>query len=365
MEGMRRAGIFVLGMVVLVVFVGCAPAAATSVQGMESPAVQSMDVADGSASSSSSPALPLTSEVVRESSVLGGDFLDESASAVEAAVVSESLVSSPVTSLSSEVVGESSMLGADFLGESASVVEAEVVSESLGASTESVVSLSNLGPVRSSVSAASATVATHRAQVDFGTPVGDVYLRTLLDRYDAKMVVAYMTTSGFFGAHRAATSTAPELFIASARAETVAGFTNGSGGGMTTRARDFVGGHSAEDVTGDAEVRRRAESLLDLHRRLESARSNAVGGTALIHAVEVHGVESQLRLLGAESGVVGFEIAEMGSDVHWSRPPLVGGASGQSGSSSGAGGASGSSDDGQALYDRLSTLAEREIEGEE
>ena len=321
-EGMSRAGIFVLGGVVLVVLVGCAPAAATSVQGVESPVVQSLDVADGSASS----------------------------------------VSSPAPSLSSEVVGESSVLGADFLGESASEVEAAVASSSSSGNLGSVVSMSNLGTVRSSASVASATVATHRAQIDFGAPVGDVYLRTLLDRHDAKMVVAYMTTVGFFGAHRSATSTAPSVFIASARAETVSGFTNGSGGGMTTRARDFVGEHSVADVTGDAEVRRRAESLLDLHRRLESARSNAVGGTALIHAVEVHGVESQLRLLGAESGVVGFEIAEMESDVRWSRPPLVGGASGRSAPPSGVGGAS---DDGRALYDRLSTLAEREIEGVE
>ena len=57
-EGMSRAGIFVLGGVVLVVLVGCAPAAATSVQGVESPVVQSLDVADGSASSVSSPVHP-------------------------------------------------------------------------------------------------------------------------------------------------------------------------------------------------------------------------------------------------------------------------------------------------------------------
>lgn len=321
-EGMRWAGLFMAGAMVLLVFGGCAPAAATSVQGVESPVPQSLDVADGSASSSSSMAAPLSSGVVVESSMSGGDFQAESAPVVEA-------------------------------------------SDSLVSSAGAVVSTSNLGSVRSSASAASATVATHRAQVDFGTPVGDVYLRTLLDRHDAKMVVAYMTTSGFFGSHRAATSTAPGLFIASARAETVAGFTNGSGGGMTTRARDFVGEHSVGDVTGDADVRRRAESLLDLHRRLEAARLDAVGGNALIHAVEVHGSESQLRLLGAESGVVGFEMAEMDSDVRWSRPALAGGASGQSDPPSGAGGASGSSDDGQSLYDRLSTLAEREIESVE
>ena len=51
--------------------------------------------------------------------------------------------------------------------------------------------------------ATAATISTvYRAQVDFGKPVGDAYLRTLLDKHQAKMVVAYMTTSGFFGADK-------------------------------------------------------------------------------------------------------------------------------------------------------------------
>lgn len=248
---------------------------------------------------------------------------------------------------------------ASAISSSASPPALPPVSESVASVSSSVnpaltVATSNLATA--SAASAPATAPTHRAQIDFGAPVGDAYLRTILERHDAKMVVAYMTTAGFFGAHRAATSTAPALFIASARAETVSGFSNGAGGGMTTRAREFVREHSAADVTGDADVRKRAESLLDLHRRLESARSNAVGGSALIHAVEVHGIESRLRLLGTERGVVGFEIAAIGSDVHWSRPSLSSGASG----SSGVGGASGASDDGQALYDRLSALADRE-----
>lgn len=296
MDGMRRGALFMPVVVLaLALVVGCAPPVATSVQPDEGSVPASEDAAASAISSSASPpALPPVSE--------------------------------SVASVSSSV------------------------------NPALTVGTSNLATA--SAASAPATAPTHQAQIDFGAPVGDVYLQTLLDRHEAKMVVAYMTTAGFFGAHRAATSTAPRLFIASARAETVSGFTNGAGGGMTTRARDFVGEHSVADVTGDAEVRKRAESLLDLHRRLESARSSAVGGSALIHAVEVHGSESQLRLLGAEDGVVGFEIAEIGSDVHWSRPPLVGGASG----SSGAGGASGSSADGQALYNRLFTLSQREIE---
>ena len=86
--------------------------------------------------------------------------------------------------------------------------------------------------------------------------------------------------------------------------------------------------------------------------------AGAAGDTALIHAVEVHGSEAQLRLLGQEDDVVGFEIAPVGSQVYWSRPPLVDAATGQTATAAGTGttGITGTS---QELYDRLSTLAER------
>lgn len=201
-----------------------------------------------------------------------------------------------------------------------------------------------------------ATSATHRAQIDFGAPVGDAYLRTLLERHDANLTVAYMTTAGFSGAHRAATSTSPALFIARARAETVSGFSNGAGDGMTTRAREFVARYTAQDITERTDVEKHANSLLDLHAQLEDARVNATDGSPLIHAVEVSGGEAQLRLLGAEQGIIGFQIALIGSDVLWGRPPL---ASGQIDPPAGPAGAA---NDSGTLYDRLSTLAEREME---
>ena len=204
------------------------------------------------------------------------------------------------------------------------------------------------------------TTATHRAQVDFGEPVSDSYLQTLLERYGAKLVKAYMTTAGFFGAHRIAAPTAPALFIARARAETVAGFSNGAGGGITTRARDFVGTYTAQDVTADVDVRKRAMSLIHLHSRLDAARANSAGDMPLIHAFEVLGSEAQLLLLGAEKGVVGFEIAAVGSDVRWSWPPLTGGPARQPTVTPRS-----AVDDAQEMYDRLSTLAGREIESRE
>lgn len=95
---------------------------------------------------------------------------------------------------------------------------------------------------------------------------------------------------------------------------------------------------------------------------LEDARADATGSSPLIHAVEVSGAEAKLRLLGAERGVVGFQIAPIESDVHWGRPSLAGGASGQIDPPAGP---SGAADDSETLYDRLSTLAERELEDAE
>ena len=83
--------------------------------------------------------------------------------------------------------------------------------------------------------------ATHRAQVDFGSPVSDFYLRSLLEQYEVEPVAAYMTTTGFFGALRVAIPAASAEFIAQARSETISGFSSGAWGGVTTRAHDFFG----------------------------------------------------------------------------------------------------------------------------
>ena len=81
-----------------------------------------------------------------------------------------------------------------------------------------------------------------------------------------------------------------------------------------------------------------------------------LGGVPLIYAVEVHGAEAKLRLLGAEHGVVGFEIAAVGSEARWARPPFMGLPPFQGSPGTGP------ADDEHALYQRLSTLASREIE---
>ena len=83
---------------------------------------------------------------------------------------------------------------------------------------------------------------THIAQVNFGYTLSDARVAELLNKHNAKIVGAYMTNEGFYGVHRAATSTAPAAFIASARAETASGFSNGAGDGTTTHTgpEEFV-----------------------------------------------------------------------------------------------------------------------------
>ena len=141
---------------------------------------------------------------------------------------------------------------------------------------------------------------THKAQVNFGYALSDTFLTTLMDRHGVKVIGAYMTNEGFYGVHSAATSTASAAFIASARAETTSGFSNGAGDGTTTRARDFVGNHTAQDVGQDAELQNRAQSMVDLYARLDRARTNAEGTGALIYAVVVTGSKSELVALGTE-----------------------------------------------------------------
>ncbi len=200
---------------------------------------------------------------------------------------------------------------------------------------------------------------THKAQVNFGSALGDTRLADLLNKHNAKVVGAYMTTGSFFGVHRAATSTAPAAFIASARAETASGFSNGAGDGTATRARDFVGRHTTENVKQDEELQTRARSLIDLHARLDRARGDAHGSAPLIYAVVVTGSKSQLTALGEERAVVGFEIAAIDSDGPWPQPSLQGGATGQ-----GGGGGASASLSGPELHSHLSTLAQRDLSTE-
>lgn len=198
--------------------------------------------------------------------------------------------------------------------------------------------------------------ATHQAMVSFGTPIGDASLQALLARHSAKPVTAYMTTNGFFGTFRHAEPLEPAAFIALARSETATSFGEGEGGGSTTRAKDFVDSHTAQEVAADADAQERARGLLGLHTRLESAK-NAAARAPLIYAVEVRGAEPQLRQLGADERVVEFHVLPVDSEERLDWPSnkfiaerqAVGGASG-----------TGAEDlDAATLYARLDALARR------
>lgn len=195
---------------------------------------------------------------------------------------------------------------------------------------------------------------THQAMVSFGTPIGDASLQALLARHSAKPVTAYMTTNGFFGTFRHAEPLEPAAFIALARSETATSFGEGEGGGSTTRAKDFVDSHTAQEVAADADAQERARGLLGLHSRLESAKT-AAARAPLIYAVEVRGAEPQLRQLGADERVVEFHVLPVDSEerLDWPSNKFI--AERQA-----VGGASGAEDlDAATLYARLDALARR------
>ena len=196
--------------------------------------------------------------------------------------------------------------------------------------------------------------ATHQAMVSFGTPIADAALQTLLSRRSAKPVTAYMTTNGFFGTFRHAEPLEPAAFIALARSETATSFGEGEGGGATTRAKDFVDSHTAQEVAADPDAQERARGLLGLHSRLESAK-NAAAAAPLIYALEVRGAEPQLRQLSADARVVEFHVLPVDSEerLDWPSNKFI--AERQP-----VGGASGAEHlDAATLYARLDALARR------
>ena len=206
--------------------------------------------------------------------------------------------------------------------------------------------------------------ATHKAQVDFGKAVSDDRLISLLDLYEVKPVLAYMTTAGFFGAHRGGVPSDSSLFVAQARLETISSFSNGAGGGTTARARDFVETYTAKELEYNLEAREQARSLLNMHAQLEAALNNALFGAPLIHSVEVVGSETQLRLLGAYKGVVGFEIATIESGISWPRPPFAGGSPEETDLVKRFADDPATGDKTPGMYGLLSALASREIESD-
>ena len=196
--------------------------------------------------------------------------------------------------------------------------------------------------------------ATHQAMVSFGTPIADAALQALLAQHAAKPVTAYMTTNGFFGTFRHAEPLEPAAFVALARSETATSFGEGEGGGTTTRAKDFVDTHTAEEVASDADAQERARGLVGLHGRLEAAKT-AAGAAPLIYAVEVRGTEARLRRLGADARVVEFHVIPIDSEerLDWPSNKFIM-------ERESVGGADGSEDlDAAALYARLNALAQR------
>ena len=104
--------------------------------------------------------------------------------------------------------------------------------------------------------------------------------------------------------------------------------------------------------------------LFNMHAQLEAALADALEGVPLIHAVEVVGSETQLQLLGADKGVVGFEIAAVESGIRWPRPPLTGGSPEETDLVKRFADDPTIGDDTPGMYGLVSTLASREIESD-
>ena len=208
-----------------------------------------------------------------------------------------------------------------------------------------------------------APAATHRAQAAFGTPVSDASLLTLLERHDAKVATGYMyiANGNFSGTHRVAEPVEPAAFIAEARRLTAEFFTLSVGEPTTYRAQQLLEMYTAKDLATDPLARQHVASFLELLDDESAAITAAPGGRPLIYAVEVHGSEEQLRQLGTDESVIDFQIVALDSAeaLHWPPHPTNFIAQG-----AGRADATTTAEDGYSLYQRMVTIANRELESE-
>lgn len=207
-----------------------------------------------------------------------------------------------------------------------------------------------------------ANSATHWAMANFGAIVSDARVQALLEKHGATPFKAHVVIGEFAGSSSSSGPVAPSDFVVAVRSNLANGFAPDVGDGMTLRSRNFLSEHTADAITSDPQVRQDAASLLGLYDKLNAAVQSIERGTPIIYAVEVQGVEARLRQLGEEESIKDFGMVPLGSAPNWDPPSAESLRDAPSVGPPGASGASGASEpNGQALYNRLSAFASREL----
>ena len=213
-------------------------------------------------------------------------------------------------------------------------------------------------------------VATHHALAEFGRPIGDASILTLVRRHNAMIWRAYTDIGGFGGSsglrgpvnletlagldrteHASVFDSA--VFLRELRANRVSAFSGALSRSIGGMAQFLIADHSAQEMQDNSDARVQGVELLASNDRLLFARDRTAAGDPHVYAIEVYGSESNLRNLGSDQAVRRFIIVAIGSTPRWNwpHPPNAAAVSGSGGDYYHL--------DGKTLYARLEALASR------
>ena len=213
-------------------------------------------------------------------------------------------------------------------------------------------------------------VATHHALAEFGRPISDASILTLVRRHNAMIWRAYTDIGGFGGSsglrgpvnletlagldrteHASVFDSA--VFLRELRANRVSDFSGALSGSIGSMAQFLIADHSAQEMQDNSDARVQGVELLASNDRLLFARDRTAAGDPHVYAIEVYGSESNLRNLGSDPAVRRFNIVAIGSAPRWNwpHPPNAAAVSGSGGDYYHL--------DGKTLYARLEALANR------
>ena len=159
---------------------------------------------------------------------------------------------------------------------------------------------------------------THRAAVSFGenTPISDADLLALLVKHNVKGLWAHTEVYEYSGSSQAGEPTDPQTFVSTIREEMVQSFSPALiEYSRTLTARSMADEYTAHDLATSEGPRAKLTEFLRSSAAAARAQEYVNNGGPVVYSAIVVGKEGNLRRLGTEERVQGFNIATI--DKPW------------------------------------------------
>jgi len=153
-------------------------------------------------------------------------------------------------------------------------------------------------------------IPTHKASLNFGSPVGDEEVINLLEKHEVLAFAGYTLTRTFTGAVRTleVSPASPAMLVAEVRARITESTASRLNSHIPRHVRRFLSKHTVQDLLIFPRVREDAIQLLNSHYNAEMELAILQEGKPIIYAIAVVGQEAQLQQLAKDERVFQFSL---------------------------------------------------------